>query len=919
MELINQIDETICFNKNNIRVIGSYNEPCFVAKDVCQILEIKDISMALTKISEKWKDNKVISTLGGKQDMRIISEAGLYKLIMRSNKQIAQKFQEVVCEFILPSLRKKGEYKLKTLLDEKNKDLEIEKHNSLYIDKHTRHNFSIIKRIIDNKNLEPMHKTYERLWAINNNMILWDDMPPDFCEKYNVPHRMDYGIDIISRDFSRTGQVKHYGNNSRITWKDISTFHQYSEYLEISKCNQSILTTPEAKIDKMVEAYATKFKIPIERESYQKLFENIKPYLVDEQQNIIESQIKIELRDYILQCYNILTEKDQKIFKFQLPCGVGKSFIIFYIIQETLKENKEEKFVIFVPWIQLAEQHKKILDKLKIKNQIIGNGNTKIDKTINVVICIYASAKHIVNEKDNFKYKFFDEAHHLESEFSKYRKVIDKIVCDKEIQFSATFKNQDNLDYIMTLREAIDKKYITDYKVVIEYFTNGNKVDSLIDLISKRPEWFPALIFFNSTKSAKIFTDKLKNKGVRSECVISETGSKKQNEIIEKIENNEIDVVCLVGCWNEGTSINNVRTVIMGDMRYSYINLIQIIMRPGRIHIDKPFYNIVIPIIKNDLSEDSDCYDDLSDFLKILHKTDPKIKESIKNHSNSSRIKIGIDCSYSSEEMSNEEFKAEHICEYIFDSLGNMLNESLTKDEKISEFMIHVKENNSIPSCKNKEIKFSDGIFMGQWFQYIKSKLTKESDIYKKLSEDDTIKNEMNRFLDEKEKKDDSIIILTKDEKISEFMIHAKENGIPSCKNKEIKFSDGTYMGSWFNDIKKKLTKESDIYKKLSEDKTIKNTMDRYLDEKEKKDDSIIILTKDEKISEFIIHVKENGIPSSGNNDIKFSDGIFMGSWFKNIKNKLTKESGVYKKLSEDEAIKNKMDRYLDKKDKSII
>jgi anti-repressor protein len=39
--------------------------------------------------------------------MRIINEAGLYKFIMRSNKAIAQKFQEWVCGEVLPSLRKK--------------------------------------------------------------------------------------------------------------------------------------------------------------------------------------------------------------------------------------------------------------------------------------------------------------------------------------------------------------------------------------------------------------------------------------------------------------------------------------------------------------------------------------------------------------------------------------------------------------------------------------------------------------------------------------------------------------------------------------------------------------------------------------------------------------------------------------------
>lgn len=126
MELVNQIDETITFEKNNIRVIGSYNEPWFVAKDICDILQLKDVSNAILNIPDNWKGTKVISTLGGNQDMRIINEAGLYKLIMRSNKPNAQKFQEVVCEDILPSLRKKGEYKIQSIID-KNKELEEEK------------------------------------------------------------------------------------------------------------------------------------------------------------------------------------------------------------------------------------------------------------------------------------------------------------------------------------------------------------------------------------------------------------------------------------------------------------------------------------------------------------------------------------------------------------------------------------------------------------------------------------------------------------------------------------------------------------------------------------------------------------------------------------------------------------------------
>lgn len=125
MELIKEIDETVSFNEKNIRVLGTYEEPWFVAKDICDILELPNLTNALKILPEKWRSLKILMTFGGDQNMSIINEAGLYKLIMRSNKPVAQKFQEVVCEEILPSLRKKGEYQIQSIL-EKNKKLEEE-------------------------------------------------------------------------------------------------------------------------------------------------------------------------------------------------------------------------------------------------------------------------------------------------------------------------------------------------------------------------------------------------------------------------------------------------------------------------------------------------------------------------------------------------------------------------------------------------------------------------------------------------------------------------------------------------------------------------------------------------------------------------------------------------------------------------
>jgi len=131
MELINKIDQTIMFEKNQVRIIGTCEDPWFVVKDICNILDIKDNRSALRTIPEKWKkvEDRIL-TLGGEQIMSVINESGLYRLIMRSNKKIAEKFQEYVCEEILPSIRKTGEFKLQKVLEEKEKQLE-DKNNEI--------------------------------------------------------------------------------------------------------------------------------------------------------------------------------------------------------------------------------------------------------------------------------------------------------------------------------------------------------------------------------------------------------------------------------------------------------------------------------------------------------------------------------------------------------------------------------------------------------------------------------------------------------------------------------------------------------------------------------------------------------------------------------------------------------------------
>ena len=92
------MNETVKIYKNSpIRIVTKDGEPWFVAKDVCNILEIKNSRDTLNKcLDEDERGVDIIYTPGGNQEMTIVSEAGLYSLILRSRKPEAKAFKRWV-------------------------------------------------------------------------------------------------------------------------------------------------------------------------------------------------------------------------------------------------------------------------------------------------------------------------------------------------------------------------------------------------------------------------------------------------------------------------------------------------------------------------------------------------------------------------------------------------------------------------------------------------------------------------------------------------------------------------------------------------------------------------------------------------------------------------------------------------------
>ena len=92
-------------------LLGNDGSVWFVAGDVCKALGTKNVGQALTRLDATEKDNIISNDVVGRaHKFVIISESGLYTLVMSSRKAEAVVFQRWVTNEVLPSIRKNGGY-----------------------------------------------------------------------------------------------------------------------------------------------------------------------------------------------------------------------------------------------------------------------------------------------------------------------------------------------------------------------------------------------------------------------------------------------------------------------------------------------------------------------------------------------------------------------------------------------------------------------------------------------------------------------------------------------------------------------------------------------------------------------------------------------------------------------------------------
>lgn len=95
------------FHSHDVRVLtDEENTPWWVVADVCAILGLTNPS----KVAGRLKPNEIKTLTFDYTPYLIVNEQGLYRLIMRSNKPDAERFQDWVFQEVLPQIRKTGSY-----------------------------------------------------------------------------------------------------------------------------------------------------------------------------------------------------------------------------------------------------------------------------------------------------------------------------------------------------------------------------------------------------------------------------------------------------------------------------------------------------------------------------------------------------------------------------------------------------------------------------------------------------------------------------------------------------------------------------------------------------------------------------------------------------------------------------------------
>ena len=735
------------------------------------------------------------------------------------------------------------------------------------------------KKNYDNFDLSKIFEYYTCIQLTKENRseyYQYDDIDPDFKEKHNMSSN-DTGIDA-SNLIDTIVQCKLRKNN--LTWKECSTFFgsnivSNNNKLEIKWPKLVLARNTDSKLSSNLSHKKNLFlDKTYSREEMIKYCEQIylnPPKILDEKQD------KIVLRDYQKECISLI-KNNKKNIVISLPTGTGKNIIIANSLE------KGKKYLILVPRIILMDQLKELMEKMqdyKNKIQIIGDGNNKFNEKYDITICVFNSVS-LIKKYDHFYKIFVDEAHHIQvpeiykddddesvnsdsdsdddsggdyesdtdddddsysesdsdsdyesdgdsdgdSDFddesvdfndeddsdddTSYIKTIQELKkYNNNVYLSATIDNEDKnaLYYKKDIREMIKLGYLCDYLSHVPIFSEDPTNKNICEYLIKK--YRNVIIYSNSQKEGKEFNNLLNGilKG-SSEYIDCHTPKAKRNAIIKKYKRGDLLFLVNVRVLVEGFDAPITKCVVFLHLPRSGNTIIQIIGRALRLHNEKTYAHVILPFSTNEDGKN------INTFLKTIAKNDSRIRESYETKQLGGYINIE-----NVTEDEKEDNDAELKYEMIYDGLGKLQNYKEISEEK-TKILFEFVENNKRTPYPNEEYK---NIKIGQWLNNQKQKIKlKNDEIYKTLSKNEIIKNSLDQYLINTEH--------TSEEKLKVLFEFVEENERNPFQREEC----GTIrIGAWLNSQKQKIkSKNDEIYKTLSNNKTVKDNLDKYLKNK---------------------------------------------------------------------------------------
>ncbi|CAE8622264.1 unnamed protein product [Polarella glacialis] len=290
------------------------------------------------------------------------------------------------------------------------------------------------------------------------------------------------------------------------------------------------------------------------------------------------------------------------------------------MIAQDLQQQPSGRHVIFVPWCDLAWQTAKELRRsFGIDAAVLGAGETEVRPDAKVVVCVYNSAHHLQGQ--HFRIKVVDEAHHLDrpESWGLIKFIRKGCSCELSADFSATFRREQSVDFRLSFDKAVQHGWICDFRFHLVLLSAGDRMAAICALVVEHcSEWAPMFV---------------------------------------------LKALCVVGVFNEGISVPELRTVVFGDARHSRVNIQQVAMRVSRLHASKHVGEVIFPVALHE-------YDEVQDMLRTLSE---RFKTRIRED-DPTWFRMSSPSSADDEVEEVRRFKAEVLGLELLDSLGKSLS-----------------------------------------------------------------------------------------------------------------------------------------------------------------------------------------------------------------------------------------------------